>query len=146
MIFPMIGEQDSTSPCFHLSLFFYLRSTWHTILIHMKFQNVDTIIFQCAQWRVFDNGYTFLQQQLKEIISTRNIFYYKRIIMNSSNTHFMSLISVRNIFYCRRVIINSFDTYFLSLISIRNKFQCMGIIINSFITDFLSLLTIRNRL
>ena len=51
------------------------------------------------------------------------------------------LIQVSNIFYCRGVIINSFDTHSMSLILITDKFQCMSIIINRFITHFLSLIS-----
>lgn len=36
------------------------------MLTQMKFQDVDTIIYRCVEWRTPDLGHTFLQEQLTE--------------------------------------------------------------------------------
>ena len=53
-------------PLLNSAITVYFWCTWHVIVTHTRFQDVDTSICQCVQWRTFDIGHICLQQQLTQ--------------------------------------------------------------------------------
>ena len=65
MMFLVIEEWDWTCPHLNLPLLFISKA--HSMLTQTKFQDVDSIICWCVQWRTPNPGDTCIQQKLTEI-------------------------------------------------------------------------------